>query len=132
MLQRSTTVLNDVRVRARSWLGGQLRRGSRTVLLTPRSTRVGNLLYFWLHADIEAAAGRDLRVLRNEIFARHGYVFKDKELQKTFEAMDWYKADPAFTADKVSTVLSEIEFKNVTTLKKAEEVAISKLTEVEG
>lgn len=59
-------MLNDVRVRARSWLGGQLRRGSRTVLLTPHSTRVGNLLYFWLHADIEAAAGRDLRVLRND------------------------------------------------------------------
>lgn len=74
----------------------------------------------------------DLRVLRNEIFARHGYVFKDKELQKTFEAMDWYTPDPTFTNDKIPTVLSAVEFKNVTTIRKAEEVAISKLVEVEG
>ncbi|MCF6376281.1 alpha-1,2-fucosyltransferase [Nocardioides KLBMP 9356] len=26
---------------------------------------MGNLLYFWLHADIQAAAGRDVRVLHN-------------------------------------------------------------------
>jgi hypothetical protein len=74
----------------------------------------------------------DLRVLRNEIFARRGYVFKDKELQKTFEAMDWYKPDPTFTADKIPTVLSEIEIKNIATIKKAEEYAVSKLVLVEG
>lgn len=59
-------MLDAVRIRARSWVGRQLRRGSRTVLLTPHSTRVGNLLYFWLHADIQASAGRDVRVLRND------------------------------------------------------------------
>jgi hypothetical protein len=74
----------------------------------------------------------ELRELRNEIFARHGYVFKDKNVQKNFEAMDWYKADPTFTSDKVQTVLSQIEFKNITAIKNAEEVAISKFVEVEG
>lgn len=74
----------------------------------------------------------ELRVLRNEIFARHGWVFKDKELQKTFESMDWYKADPEFTADKVPTVLTSVEFKNITKLKEAEETAVSKFTVVEG
>lgn len=74
----------------------------------------------------------DLRELRNEIFARHGYVFKDKNVQKNFEAMDWYKPDPSFTSDRVSAVLSSIEFKNITSIKTAEEVAVSKFDEVEG
>jgi hypothetical protein len=81
---------------------------------------------------LEGLFVEDLRVLRNEIFARRGYVFKDKELQKTFENMDWYRPDPTFTSDKIATVLSDIEFKNVAAIKKAEEVAVSKLTEVEG
>ncbi len=74
----------------------------------------------------------DLRDLRNEIFARHGYVFKNKDVKKTFEMMDWYKIDPTFTNDKVAVVLSSIEFKNITAIKTAEEFALSKFEEVEG
>ena len=36
----------------------------------------------------------DLRVLRNEIYARRGRIFKDKELQKYFEAQAWYRPNP--------------------------------------
>ena len=82
--------------------------------------------------DIGDLFTEELSVLRNEIFARHGWVFKNKDLQKTFETMDWYKPDPEFTADKVPTVLTTIEFKNITKLKQAEEVAVSKFTVVEG
>lgn len=74
----------------------------------------------------------DLRILRNEIFAKHGRVFKDAKLQKYFEAQPWYKADVTFTDDKISTVLSENEFKNITTIKSQEEVAFSKFVMVEG
>ncbi len=74
----------------------------------------------------------DLRVLRNEIFAKHGRVFKDKELQKYFESQPWYKADLSFTDDKISTVLSETEFKNITMIKQQEEISISKFVMVEG
>jgi hypothetical protein len=74
----------------------------------------------------------DLRVLRNEIFAKHGRVFKDPKLQKYFEAQAWYKRDPTFTDDKVKDVLSEIEFKNITSIKTQEEVAMSKFVMVEG
>ena len=74
----------------------------------------------------------DLRILRNEIFAKHGRVFKDPKLQKYFEAQAWYKADPTFTDDKIPTVLSENEFKNITTIKTQEEVAFSKFVMVEG
>jgi len=40
-----------------------LRHGSRTVLLTQWSQRLGNYLYFALHAFLEAQAGNDYRVL---------------------------------------------------------------------
>ena len=70
----------------------------------------------------------DLRMLRNEIYARHGRVFKDAKLQKTFAEMSWYKPDPNFRDE----MLSEIESKNLASIKKAEEAAISKLDEIEG
>ena len=82
--------------------------------------------YFWgMYAE-------DLLMLRNEIFAKRGRIFKDVKLQKYFEAQPWYKPDPNFTDDKVSSILSETEFKNITTIKKEEENAISKFMLVEG
>jgi hypothetical protein len=74
----------------------------------------------------------DLRVLRNEIFAKRGRIFKDVKLQKYFEAQPWYKPDSTFTDDKIATVLSETEFKNISTIKAQEENAISKFLIVEG
>lgn len=74
----------------------------------------------------------DLRILRNEIFAKHGRVFKDPKLQKYFEAQPWYKPDPTFTDDKIPTLLSENEFKNISSIKTQEEVAFSKFVMVEG
>jgi YARHG domain len=70
----------------------------------------------------------DLRVLRNEIYARHGRVFKDKDLQKYFDSQDWYKPNTEFTDDQ----LSEIEVKNLATIRGAEESATSKFAEAEG
>lgn len=70
----------------------------------------------------------DLRVLRNEIYARRGRVFKDTELQKYFAAQSWYQPNPDFKDEQ----LSEIEFKNLAAIKKAEEAAISKFSEFEG
>lgn len=70
----------------------------------------------------------DLRVLRNEIYARHGRVFKDKELQKYFEAQSWYKANPDFKDE----MLGEIEAKNLAKIREAEDSATSKFSEFEG
>lgn len=74
----------------------------------------------------------DLRLLRNEIFAKHGRVFKDAKLQKYFEGQSWYKADPTFTDENLPTILSETEFKNIASIKVQEESAISKFVLVEG
>ena len=40
---------------------------------------------------------RDLRLLRNTLFARRGRPFKSEMLQEHFAHMPWYKADPAYT-----------------------------------
>src|SRR5688572_23864965 len=75
-----------------------------------------------------ALFAEDLRVLRNEIYARHGRVFKDKQLQKYFETQAWYKANPEFKDDQ----LNEIEAANLAKIKAAEETATSKFSEAEG
>jgi len=75
-----------------------------------------------------AMFAEDLRVLRNEVYARHGRVFKDPELQKYFEAQAWYKANPDFKDDQ----LNEIEAKNLAKIREAEETATSKFSEAEG
>ena len=70
----------------------------------------------------------DLRVLRNEIYARHGRVFKDKELQKYFSEQPWYKPDPEFKDE----MLSEKEYKNLSVIREAEEYSLSKFDLAEG
>ncbi|MDQ4122612.1 MAG: YARHG domain-containing protein [Acidobacteriota bacterium] len=70
----------------------------------------------------------DLRVLRNEIYARRGKVFKSKDLKEYFETQSWYKPDPNFKDE----MLSEIEKKNLAVIKEAEDAAISKFSEAEG
>lgn len=40
--------------------------------------------------DIEKLSKKELRLARNEIYARHGYIFKDKSLKKYFNSTDWY------------------------------------------
>lgn len=70
----------------------------------------------------------DLRVLRNELFARRGRVFKDPELQKYFSSQAWYKPDPEFKDDMLGT----LEIKNLAVIKQAEELAMSKFDAFEG
>lgn len=70
----------------------------------------------------------DLRVLRNEIYARRGRVFKDPKLQKYFEAQSWYQPNPEFKDE----MLSEIEAKNLAVIRDVEQYSISKFSEVEG
>ncbi|WP_339224764.1 YARHG domain-containing protein [Paenibacillus sp. FSL H8-0332] len=55
---------------------------------------------------------RILKLARNEIFARHGYVFKQKDLKDYFAAKPWYHADSAYKEH-----LSPIEKQNVALLR---------------
>lgn len=40
--------------------------------------------------EIAGLSAQDLKYARNEIFARHGRMFKDAELQSYFDAKSWY------------------------------------------
>ena len=57
-----------------------------------------------------------LRVMRNAILARHGYVFKSKDLKAYFEAQPWY--NPA--QDNAGIKLSLLEHLNLQLIQSAE------------
>lgn len=66
--------------------------------------------------DEEAIMGNtpeENRILRNAIYARHGYKFKDKKLAAHFSQYSWYKP----VEGDVLSKLNEIEKKNIAFLK---------------
>lgn len=70
-------------------------------------------------ADVRDLSKEELRLARNEIFARHGRLFKDQELQKYFNSKDWYKGTIA-PDDFSESMLSDIEKANIDLIKKYE------------
>ena len=61
--------------------------------------------------DIEGLSAKELRLARNEIYARHGRKFKDKTLQKYFDEKSWYEGE--YEPDEFQeTWLSLLERKN--------------------
>jgi len=59
----------------------------------------------------------ELALLRNEIFARKGYVFSTEKYSMYFENQNWYKPLPSNAGIK----FSDIENKNIEIIKKLEE-----------
>ncbi|MBP7514954.1 MAG: YARHG domain-containing protein [Flavobacteriales bacterium] len=43
---------------------------------------------------VEPLTKEDLRMVRNTIYARHGYTFQDKDLRAFYERFNWYIPDP--------------------------------------
>ncbi|HEY0077199.1 MAG TPA: YARHG domain-containing protein [Pyrinomonadaceae bacterium] len=70
----------------------------------------------------------DARKLRQEIYARHGKVFKDKWLQNYFASFSWYKPDPRYK----DASLNAVERQNVATILAYEKKATSVLDAIEG
>ena len=64
--------------------------------------------------DIAYLSSSELRIRRNEIYARHGYIFKSKDLRNYFLSQGWYEP---MTYD---VVLSTIEQYNVNFIKQYE------------
>lgn len=67
-------------------------------------------------ADLVGKSKLDLKMMRNEIFARHGYIFKTKDMKEHFEHQYWYEGK----YNDVSSMLTSIEKKNVELIKKYE------------
>jgi len=70
----------------------------------------------------------DVRKMRDEIYARHGKVFKNEWTQKYFASFDWYKPDPKFT----EASLTSVENQNLTTIAAYEKRAVSAMSVIEG
>ena len=67
-------------------------------------------------ADVENLKPGELRVMRNEIYARHGYSFKLADMREHFDALDWYMPN----AVDVTTKLTATEKANAALLKRYE------------
>lgn len=61
----------------------------------------------------------ELRIARNEIYARHGRLFDDQELQNYFDSKSWYYGTIA-PADFSESYLSDIERKNANLMREVE------------
>jgi hypothetical protein len=66
--------------------------------------------------DLSGMSKQDLKIMRNEIFARHGYIFKTPEMKSYFVTQSWYHGQYA----DVTSLLSSIENQNVEFIKKHE------------
>ena len=74
-------------------------------------------------AELTSLTPWQLKVARNEIYARHGREFVHKDLQCYFATKAWYKVTPAFT----ETDLSVTENQNIATVQDYEKEISSSL-----
>ncbi|HYJ79180.1 MAG TPA: YARHG domain-containing protein [Longimicrobiaceae bacterium] len=59
---------------------------------------------FIADADLQGVPTEIVRLMRNEIYARHGYVFSSEDLVQYFSGQPWYQPNPAFSEDQLSAV----------------------------
>lgn len=71
-------------------------------------------------ADIKGKSKEELRIGRNEIYARHGRCFVDQELQDYFESTSWYEGYIAPEDFVESEELNAVERRNARYIKKFE------------
>ncbi len=68
-------------------------------------------------ADMRGKTSRELRLIRNEIYARHGYCFGVKDLQTHFTKQAWYRCKTRDSAKVYTQRFSQIERDNVNFIK---------------
>ena len=61
---------------------------------------------------------KELRILRNEIFARHGYIFKSIDLSEHFTKFNWYKPQHK----DVNHLLTNIDKHNISLIQSFEDI----------
>jgi len=71
-------------------------------------------------SDVENLDKQTLSYMRNEIFARHGFCFRKKDIRIMFELEDWYVPN---TVD-IKNYLTEIENKNIKLIQRYEKYAV--------
>lgn len=66
--------------------------------------------------DVENLNGWELKIMRNEIYARHGYIFRTEEMKEYFKAQSWYT--PKY--ENVDDMLTKVEKENIKLIKRYE------------
>ncbi len=63
--------------------------------------------------DLDGLMKNECRIARNEVYARHGRIFKDEGLRDYFNQFDWY--EPTIDPDDFNddSILSDVEKKNL-------------------
>ena len=64
-------------------------------------------------ADLYGLSKDQLRLARNEIYARHGRMFNDQTLQAYFNSKSWYRGTIAPSAFKDDAMLTKLERDNI-------------------
>lgn len=72
--------------------------------------------------DLQSKTTAELRLLRNDIFARHGYMFKSADLSEYYSKQPWYKIDKNFT----EKMLSQSEKNTVNVIRELEKTKTTK------
>ena len=52
--------------------------------------------------DLSGLTKSECDFARNEIFARHGYTFKNKDFRNYFKTFDWYDEDPNYSESRLN------------------------------
>jgi hypothetical protein len=79
-------------------------------------------------ALLEGLFLEDVKKMREEIYARHGKVFKDPWTQKYFASLDWYKPNPNYS----DASLSAVEKANLVVIAGYEKKAVTAMSTIEG
>ena len=59
--------------------------------------------------DLKGLSETDIKIMKNEILARHGFIFHDKEMKAHFAKQKWYSAKN----ENVDKLLTPIEKQNI-------------------
>ncbi|PGW64418.1 zinc ribbon domain-containing protein [Bacillus cereus] len=115
---RETTKLETVTALSSYNLPFQKKSTEKTVVynVTPPTTRYVYNGFIFPDSDIRKLTSADLayvskeqlKIARNEIYARHGHIFQTKDMQAYFSKQSWYRENPYFTGK-----LTDIESYNV-------------------
>ena len=97
---------------------GETYNGSSVYNITSITNYNGNYVFaesgykLLTEADLAGKSAWELKVGRNEIYARHGRQFKEQALQAYFNSCAWYKPDPSYNTDNDSAYLNATELQN--------------------
>ena len=116
---------NLEQVNARTYHGGTVvydgydKATNTAEVITPSAFKINASSTLLTSKDVENMHRRDLEVMRNAIYARHGYSFQNREMRFYFDRVDWYIP----VSVDVTRELTEMERKNIEILKRYEKHA---------